>query len=294
MDGNQKQGHVVAVLIMIIALLIAGLISVLISQNIGKEKPETKKQNTQENNNKKEDTKKVVEKYEKIDESKGYYYIIKGNEYELLPEFEDLESSIISFSYPVINSKDESVKKINSEIEKIYLDKEKNVLDTQNGNCTCIKINGTKKCGRNANFYKYLVLEENNLLNIKIINNSVNNCGSGGSVLEKSYFVSKTTGKVLSNSEILKEFNYEEDKLITAYNKYVNKLKNKHKGEFDEEKTINSLDELTLIIFEEDNIIKFGISGPGYGNGSKFDLEFDGNILIGYDADEEDGILKSE
>ena len=286
MDRSQKQGHIVAIIIMIFSLFVAVLISVLISQTIGKEtKPYKETESNKENTNNKEE-------YEKIDKNKEYYYIQKGNEYELLPE-ED-EKTIISFSYPIINSKDESVTKINDEIKNLYIEQEKNILLQNGSTCTCIKINGTKKCGQRANFYKYEIIEKADIINIKIIKESVTNCASGSSELEKSYFISKTTGKVLSNSEIIKKFNYTEDNLITAYNKYINKLNNKHKGEFDGYKNISSIDNLTFILIKEDNKIKLGISGPGYGNGSKFELEFDGNIIIGFDADEENGILKSE
>lgn len=295
----QHEKHLVAILIMIILLLVAAIVSVLILKGGNKDKTKPKSPNTTsttENTNKKQEqpVKKEEKEVEKIDDTKGFYYIKKGNGYELLPEVEDEEKTIISFSYPIINSKDESVTKINDEIKKLYSEKEKNILIQNGSTCTCIKINGTKKCGRSVNFYEYKIIETNDLLNLKIYDQSVTHCASGGSELEKSYFISKTTGKVLSNSEVLKEFNYKNSKLITSYNKYLNKLKNKHQGDFDNYKNINSIDELTLVLIDEDNKIKLGINGPGYGNGIGFDLIFDGNIIIGYDADEEDGILKSE
>ncbi len=231
----------------------------------------------------KEDSNYVIKKLEKITNSNDLFYIQKGNEYKVSSD--DVN---ISFSYPLINSKTESVTKINDEIKNLYTKQEKNVLynPSKDDDCTCIIVDGKEKCGRSVNGYNYDIIETNTILNIKINELIIKSCGSGSSELTKSYFISKNTKKALTNSEILKEFKYEDNKLIEAYNTYLEELKTKHKDVFDEYKNIKSIDELTLILIKDNNTIKLGVSGPGYGNGIKFDLVFDGSKIIGFDDDE--------
>ena len=283
---NKKKGNVIIVcLTMIILALIASATVVLLNNNNKdtKKDDKTNKETKQEENTKKEETKEDT--YTKIDETKGYYYIEKGNSYTAYNEYNTEEKWNLTFSYPVINSKTASATKANDEIKEFVNKTEKQLISKDYaGGCNVLIINGKKRNVSRTFEIEHELYEINKLINIQLTEQIGNSCGSSGVGSIKSYFISKETGEVLNNEEIVKSFGYKSETLVNAYNSYLKDLKNRHKEDFDEYKSVSNINELKLAISENK---KLSVIGPAYGNALTWYLEFDGAKLFVKDADSE-------
>lgn len=261
MNDSKKEKYIIGLLIIVILIILIIITLLLI-------KP--KKSNNSNN-----------AKYEKIDSKQNTIYMQKGNEYMTNAKSKD-GNVVISFSYPVINIKTESVDKLNEEIKKLYTDSEKSLLDNlkDSNGCTCITVDGSEKCSKFALGYIDSNLETDKLVNLKIYSSSISVCENSTYELSKSYFVSKITGKKLNNSEVVKSFNYNPNKLVQAYNNYIKKLKTKDNTK--NYKSITSVNELKLILTQKKSI-QLSILGPGLGHGDIFELQFDGTTVTNPD-----------
>lgn len=281
-NNDNKKSNVIIILLLVI---IIGLVCVLIVELSNKKDNDDKKGNNTEtteniNDNTNNQTvndntniKPEENKSTKIDETKGIYYKYEGNSYTIYEKDDEADNTVISYSYPIINSKSDATTKINDEIKKIYEDSEKKLLATNGEGSTCVRLNGTQKCTMTIETVKYEINETETMVNIKIISDNITYRGGADSKIIKSYFVSKTTGEVLSNEEIVKNFNYNSSNLISAYNTYLEHLKIKDKDYFKDLKNITTIDQLILTITNDK---KLSIYGPGYGNAEGFYLDYDG------------------
>ena len=278
--NNKKPNSLVKLLkILIVFVILVGIVIGIgfVTYQLKNNKPKDNNSNNQNNNSNQtiDDNTNKETTFEKIDETKGFYYVQEGKSYTLYGKDSESEENVtISFSYPVINSKDESVTKINAEIKKIYEDSEKNLLTSNpDDGYSCVKINSNEKCFRTIISNSFDIIENESLINVLVNSDSTNYHGSSSRELIKSYFISKTTGNVLNNEEVVKNFGYDVSNFVTAYNSYLNELKNKYGDWFAEYNNIVSVDELVLAVSEEK---KLTIYGPAYGNGKAFYLNFDG------------------
>ena len=294
-QNNQKSNNVVVICITLVVIAIIAAVVVIVLN-----KPKSKKETSDKGNTNNQTTtdtkdKQVVDdntnnsntnqgttdnksESTKIDDTKGLYYINNGNEYRVYEKDDKNQHVMISYSYPIINSKDENATKINNDVKKIYEDSEKNLLsnNTQDG-FTCVYIDNKEKCSRTVSYIKYSVIETETIINIQITEYYINYHGSGSFKLINSYFISKTDGKVLNNSEVIGMFNYSNDKLVSAYNNYSNDLKSNHGNYFDKYNNVSSVDELTLALSNEQ---KFSIYGPVYGPAPEYYLNYDGTKVF--------------
>jgi hypothetical protein len=131
-----------------------------------------------------------------------------------------------SFEYPVININSEEIRRVNSEILKVYQD----VYSFINSNYTkevsetpicqfTIKKNGKLYSGEySMTALKYNISENDKYLSVVIEEMHITMCGGSTSYL--GYTINKETKKVMSNSEILELFNASNDEnvFVDAYN----------------------------------------------------------------------------
>ena len=178
----------------------------------------------------------------------------------------------------MINSKTESATKVNLEIKKMYedlkkmpYDKEEYAEDKKEGiGCTCVKIDDKKYCASHIFGYSYEIEETESVINIMLYEDSHTSCASGWSVFIKSYFISKKTGEVLTNEEVLSLFGYKSGEIVKAYNNYIVDFNKKHNEDIEEK--IKSVDELLLGL----NKKVLYVYGPVYTNSPGDYLDFDG------------------
>lgn len=132
-----------------------------------------------------------------------------------------------SFEYPVININSEEIRRVNSEILKVYQD----VYSFINSNYTK-EVSETPMCqitiNKNGKLYggentvsplRYIISENDKYLSVVIEEMHITMCG-GGSTSYLGYTINKETKKVMSNSEILELFNASNDEnvFVDAYN----------------------------------------------------------------------------
>lgn len=162
-------------------------------------------------------------------ESKELYSIKKLGDKVLYTGKSDLEiiSSEIIFAYPVININSKEIRKVNSEILKVYQDVysfidsnyTKEVSETPMCQIT-INKNGKLYGGENTvSPLRYIISENDKYLSVVIEEMHITMCG-GGSTSYLGYTINKETKKVMSNSEILELFNASNDEnvFVDAYN----------------------------------------------------------------------------
>ncbi|MCI5983633.1 MAG: hypothetical protein MRZ35_00040 [Firmicutes bacterium] len=162
-------------------------------------------------------------------ESKELYSIKKLGDKVLYTGKSDLEiiSSEIIFAYPVININSKEIRKVNSEILKVYQDVysfidsnyTKEVSETPMCQIT-INKNGKLYGGENTvSPLRYIISENDKYLSVVIEETHITMCG-GGSTSYLGYTINKETKKVMSNSEILELFNASnlENVFVDAYN----------------------------------------------------------------------------
>lgn len=162
-------------------------------------------------------------------ESKELYSIKKLGDKVLYTGKSDLEiiSSEIIFAYPVININSKEIRKVNSEILKVYQDVysfidsnyTKEVSETPMCQIT-INKNGKLYGGENTvSPLRYIISENDKYLSVVIEEMHITMCG-GGSTSYLGYTINKETKKAMSNSEILELFNASNDEnvFVDAYN----------------------------------------------------------------------------
>ena len=162
-------------------------------------------------------------------ESNELYSIKKLGDKVLYTGKSDLEiiSSEIIFAYPVININSKEIRKVNSEILKVYQDVysfidsnyTKEVSETPMCQIT-INKNGKLYGGENTvSPLRYIISENDKYLSVVIEEMHITMCG-GGSTSYLGYTINKKTKKVMSNSEILELFNASnlENVFVDAYN----------------------------------------------------------------------------
>lgn len=166
--------------------------------------------------------------YSKIDETKGTYYVIKGNTYDLYSNFENKyekhDNEKISFDYPVININTNSVKKLNSDI-KIMYDNLLNEIKNENDEygCTCIKVENKYYCNEHIKEYSYGIYETTDFITINI-NWTLHTDCAGGYSSNYLYTVSKRTGEVLNDKDIIDSLGYNRDKINKELPTYIQSL----------------------------------------------------------------------
>lgn len=214
--------------------------------------------------------------YSKIDETKDWIYVHKGNTYET--NFG--ESKQISLDYPIININTKSVKELNNLIKSRYESIENGYKNMKiDDDCTCIKINGSNRCSEHVGTLQYTTEETSDYIQLLLYEFSNTNCSGGDSDL-KSYIISTKTGKVLNNKEIIDYFKYDDKKLLHKYNEYMQQEYKKYDEEFYNEDDINNL---SLLIHYDKLII---LTYPAAANGFTT-LSFDGNKVESfYDYDD--------
>ncbi len=216
---EKRKNLEIVVLSIIIVILLGALIYLLF---IKKDKPAEPP--------KPHDNQQVVDNnsYSKIDESKDLYYYILGNTYEIYSNMENKKEKShfqsISFNYPVINIETNSVVKLNNEIKKKYQDLEKkyqNFEENSNNGCICIKIDNRYYCGgEHIQSLDYGILETNDLITLRIEDNWLTEC-AGTVYLREFYTISKKTGEVLTNEELLKSINYNISNINDSFSKFL-------------------------------------------------------------------------
>ena len=162
-------------------------------------------------------------------ESKELYSIKKLGDKVLYTGKSDLEiiRSEIIVAQPVININSKEIRKVNSEILKVYQDVysfidsnyTKEVSETPMCQIT-INKNGKLYGGENTvSPLRYIISENDKYLSVVIEETHITMCG-GGSTSYLGYTINKETKKVMSNSEILELFNASNDEnvFVDAYN----------------------------------------------------------------------------
>lgn len=175
----------------------------------------------------KKDDNNLTINYSKIDATKGTYYVVKGNTYDLYSHFEnkyEKHDEEISFDYPVININTESVKKLNSDIKTMYDNLLKEIKASQDG-CTCVKIDDKYYSGDGDHIpeYSYSIYETKDFITLKINMTLHSNCASGYSS-DYLYTVSKRTGEVLNDKDIIDSLGYNRDKINKELPTYIQSL----------------------------------------------------------------------
>ena len=214
--------------------------------------------------------------YSKIDETKDWIYVHKGNTYET--NFGG--SKQISLDYPIININTQSVRELNNLIKTRYENIENGYkeMDIYDG-CTCIKINGSNRCSDHIETLQYTTEETMDYIQILLYSFINTECASGDSDL-KSYIISTKTGKILDNKEIIDYFKYDYNKLLQKYNEYMKKEYAQNDEEYHNEDDINNL---SLLIHNDKLII---LTYPPVADGF-MTLSFDGNNVESfYDYDD--------
>ena len=208
--------------------------------------------------------------YKKIDDSKGTYYINKGDIYQIYwnggvydgdgkfseNKLTNKNNDKLDTSYPIINIDTLSVKNVNEKIKKIF-DKVWEISTNHNG-CMCIKKDGKIMCDEHVLSPSYEVKETDKFITVIINENYVTGCASGLNKIT-TFTIDKKTGKEMTNEDIAKYFGYTMDQIYNNLAKYLlNEYKNNiNQKEIDDylKESINLLIVNDLLEVKYDNMI---------------------------------------
>ncbi len=228
MEKEKSQKPLIIFLVIIILLLLGMLVYLLFF-------------------NKKEDVKPINSNEQGQIENKKLYHIEDGEKFTVYGKENGSYISRnfeISFAYPVIDIDDNEVKVINNEIANNYKnDYNINLKNSTDGSgCVAIRKNNKYYSGEHVVYDTSKVFEKDNYLSIVIKSVAYTECASGGPSY-RGYVINKTTKKVMSNAELVKMFNANEQKIIDKYNENANALA------YNKAKTI---DDVNLFVYEND------------------------------------------
>ncbi len=216
--------------------------------------------------------------YQKIDNSKGTYYVQQGDSYQIYSnggisdsegKFSESKLKVANFekidtSYPIINIDTPSVRIINEKIKKIY-DKIWE-MSTGHDGCVCLKKDGKIMCDEHILSPSYEVKETNNFITIILNENYVTECASGLNNIT-TFTIDKKTGKEMTNDEIAKYFGYTMDQIYNNLSKY---LLNEYKDVISQKEIDEYLkDSISLLI--NNDLLEV-----------KYDNMIDGDSITGY------------
>ena len=176
-----------------------------------------------------------------------------------------------SFEYPVININSEEIRRVNSEILKVYQD----VYSFINSNYTkevsetpicqfTIKKNGKLYSGEySMTALKYNISENDKYLSILVGEKRIAICGDTGTSY-LGYTINKETKKLMSNSELLAMFNATKDEklFINTYNETAQSLG---------ESNAKSIEDLRLYVYDGKLVLCLTTNGDyllEYSNGT--------------------------
>ena len=183
------------------------------------------------------------------EEKKPLYHIVDGEEATILDTINSSPNDkiSISFDYPQFDIDSEEIKEINTAIEKIYkrdydinFSREINEFSEfgieKNGKYYC---NGPEEAREACEFHyiTYNISSNDDYLAIYFTENIYCHCSGGSNIF--GYVIDKKTNKVLTNSEIVKLFDKNEQDVIDEYNKHIDGVA--CLDESDKAKTINDV-----------------------------------------------------
>ena len=196
------------------------------------------------------------------------YHIEDGEKYNIYGKESDDREFVnrgieISFSYPVIDINSSEIKKVNKLISKMYKENYKTNFETSaEFSCVAIKKNDKYYGGSHILFNSYKISENEKFLSIVIVSKAYTEC-AGGDISYDGFVIDKHTKKLLSNKEILKMFNAENDEKI-----FIDKYN--EDAEIFENDKINNIEDAKILIYN--NKLMISIVGNGesllqYNNG---------------------------
>ncbi len=216
MEQEKEQNLLIIIMSVILVLLIAVVIYLIFFN-----KKEEVIDNHQQNNT------QVNEKlYSKIDGSKGNYYVITGQTYNVYSNFNNKKTQDedkVVFDYPVININTSSVLNVNAKIKETFYNIEKEFKNKKEDGCICVKVNDYYHCDEHIRKLSFKVYEDTEFITIIVRNNLLTHCASGN-VVDTVYTVSKKDGKDFSNDDIINYFGYNRDTINRELAKYIQSL----------------------------------------------------------------------